>query len=73
MNPEIKRTLLHPSDSPRAIRHRLATAVAKMAHAIDVGTYETSREELLALALICDSWQLPGEAARIRRWIGDGE
>lgn len=57
-------------NAPTAVerRRRLATAVEQMALAI-VNRELNARDELQALALICDDHQLTAETARVRRWI----
>ena len=61
--------LTPPGDRRAQQRARLVDAVAALAHAIDRGEAEPIRAELDAIAFLCDDYQLPHEAARIRRWI----
>lgn len=50
---------------------RLKVAVAALAGAIDRGECRPSRDELRALAVVCDLNHLHVEADRVRRWLGD--
>jgi hypothetical protein len=50
-------------------RARLAEAVARMAIAIAYDDVTPTILELETLAAICDDHELPGEAARVRRWL----
>ena len=61
------------SPGSSALRAELIEAIPKLAHAIETGEVEPDLQELQALAVLCDSQQLPDEAARIRRWIGEPE
>lgn len=58
-------------DLSRLQRARLAEAVDKVALAIVAGTCVPDALELQILAELCDLFQLPLEAARIRRWLGE--
>ena len=57
--------------TPQETRTRLASAVAQLAIAIDAGEVEPIVLELRIIAGLCDDHQLPTEAARVRRWMGD--
>lgn len=56
--------------TPIERRRNLAKAVAQLALAIAAGELRPEPVELQALAAICDDMQLPIEAARVRRWMG---
>jgi len=47
----------------------LRLAVAQLAVALDAGAVTLTIGDLEALAVLCDGYQLPREAARVRRWI----
>ena len=63
--------LTPPGDRRAQQRARLIDAVAQLARAFDRGDAEPTRKDLDAIAFLCDEYQLPQEAARVRRWMGD--
>jgi len=48
----------------------LRGAVAQLAVALVRGAVTLTVDDLEALATLCDGFQLPAEAARVRRWLG---
>lgn len=50
-------------------RRRLRDVVERLAIAIDAGEHPLSRVELEEVAVFCQDYFLPVEAATVRRWI----
>lgn len=58
---------------PRERRHLLKATVAALAAALDALECSATREELQALAKVCDDNHLHVEATRVRRWLGESQ
>lgn len=63
--------LTPPGDRRAETRANLVAEIPRLAIALDVGDVEPVVAELRLIARLCDDHQLPTEAARIRRWIGE--
>jgi len=50
-------------------RQRIAAGIMRLAAAIDRGEVVPLMAELEAAVAVCEAYDLPAEAARIRRWL----